>query len=124
MEEVGVKALVIGVSIFVTLVIVGVVILEITHIGEIYKHVGETNVSFESKFNELDKFNDPNNEFNGLDVKNYINKYREEDAVEVCLESALSCGDMISVDSIIDSDLYKATLDSINSTHRIVFEIK
>lgn len=122
MEETGVKALLIGVSIFITLIIVTVVIMEFFQIGEIYKSVGETNVSFESKFDEFSKFNDSNNIFNGVNVKNYIKKYKNDDSVDVCINSI--CNDNININIINNSDEYTPTLEETNKGYKIVFSIR
>lgn len=126
MDEIAVKALIIGVGIFITIVITTVVIAEFFQINQIYKSVGETDVSFESQFNELDKFNDSTNEFNGLDVKNYIKKYENNESIEVCVNGV--CED-INIHSICDkesnlsgcSDPYRAELEKTNKGYRIIF---
>lgn len=126
MDELGIKALIIGVGIFVTVLITTVLIAEFFQINQIYKSVGETNVSFESNFNELDKFNDSTNEFNGLDVKNYIKKYENNPTVEVCVDDV--CGD-IDLNRICNrevnisgcSDRYTASLEKTNKGYKIVF---
>lgn len=121
MDEIAVKALLTGVGIFVTLIIVTVVIMEFFQIGQIYKHVGETDVSFESQFNEFDKFNDTNNIFNGLDVKNYIKKYVDDDSVEVCIDD--KCSD-INLNNINYANEYKASLEETTKGYRIIFSLR
>ena len=126
MEEIGVKTIVIAVSIFITLIILTILILEFSHISEIYKNVGETNVSFEAKFDELDKFRDSNNTFTSLDVINYIKKYEEDKSVQVCVKS--SCNDTNNISMLSDYETryneYYAILETTNEGYKIVFNIK
>ena len=70
MDEIATKSIIIGVSIFITLVIVTILIFEFTQIRSIYKTTAETNVSFEDRLDEFDKYRNSTNYFNGLDVKN------------------------------------------------------
>ena len=129
MDELAVKALIIGISIFVTLIITTMVIGEFFQINQIYKSMGETDISFEAHFNELDKFNDATNEFNGLDVKNYIKKYENNDSVVVCVEDV--CED-INLDAICNtkynvgacSDQYSAKIEAINNGYKITFSLR
>lgn len=129
MDELAVKALIIGISIFVTLIITTVVITEFFQIGQIYKSVGETDVSFESQFDEFNKFNDATNEFNGLDVKNYINKYKNDDRIDVCVDD--ECED-IELEDICDtetnisgcSDQYSASLEQTDRGYKINFALR
>lgn len=120
MDEIGSKALLLGVGIFVTLIIVTVIVLEFFQIEQIYKNVGEVDISFESQFDELNKFRD-NNIFNGLDVKNYIKKYADNKSIEVCLQSM--CSD-IDINSINYATEYTANLEEIPTGYRIIFWVK
>lgn len=126
MDEIAVKTLIIGVGIFVTILITTVIIGEFFQINQIYKSVGETDVSFESRFNELDKFNDSTNEFNGLDVRNYIKKYEDNASIDVCVNDV--CED-INIDNICNkesnlngcSEMYSSKLEKTTKGYKIVF---
>jgi len=120
LEELGVKALLIGVAIFVTLLITSIVMLEFFQIGEIYKHVGEVNPSFEERFDKLDKFRNVNNVFTGLDVKNYINKYKNDNNIKVCLDNG-TCDDP---NNIPYNEEYSPGLESTGNKYIITFTKK
>ena len=100
MDEIASKAIIIGVSIFVTLIIITVLIFEFTQIKDIYRVTAETDVTFEAKLNEFDKYRDSNNYFNGLDVKNTIEKYKNDDTVDVCIKlgEETTCNDYVCED--------------------------
>ena len=124
MDEITTKALIIGVSIFVTLIVVTVIIFEFTQIKDIYKGVGETNVSFESNLDEFDKYRDSNNVFSGIDVKNTLAKYKNNKLVEVCVKQAeLKCTDVTINESEYNKE-YFSTFEKIGSKYRIKFERK
>ena len=93
MDEISTKAIIIGVAITVTLLIVTTIILEFNEISKIYKSVSETEVSFESRLNELDKFRDSNNIFYGIDVKNTWEKYKNDKTVVVCFKGHCTDGE-------------------------------
>lgn len=118
MDEISVRAITIGVAIFVTMVITSIVIFEFTHIREIYKSVGETNVSFESRLEELNKYKDKVNEFNGLDVKNTIEKYRMNPSIEVCINN--NCTDAY-IEKTQYSIKYKSELIPTQKGYKINF---
>jgi len=128
-DEIAVKALLVGVGVFITIIITTLIIAEFFEIRQIYKHVAETDVSFESKFDELSKFRDPSNEFRGIDVKNYIKKYKNDGRIELCVEE--KCEDEIDLKAICDkeidggikncSDIYNAKFEDTNVGYRITF---
>lgn len=134
MDEIAVKALLIGVGVFITILITTVIIAEFFEIRQIYASVAETDISFESKFDELDKFKDPTNEFSGLDVKNYVKKYENNDRIYVCIDE--KCEDDIRgtdylkqiCDRDIDggikncSDIYRSTFEETNVGYKITFK--
>ncbi|MDD2627416.1 MAG: hypothetical protein PHR25_02630 [Clostridia bacterium] len=125
MDEISTRAIIIGVAIFVTMFITTVVILEFTHIREIYKNVGETDVSLESKLDELNKYKDSINEFNGLDVRNTVEKYKNNKTIEVCINNGggYICSD-INISESQYTDIYTSELISISKGIRILFSKK
>ena len=121
MDEIATRAIIIGISIFITLIIVTVVIFEFSQIQKVYKVTAETDVTFEERLNEFDKYKDSNNDFRGLDVKNTISKYEYDDSVEVCVqEAALKCSDIIIEESDYNKK-YSASLEEMNNINRIIF---
>ena len=73
------KALMIGVGIFVTLAITSGVLMVINNIQLIYGQVYNTDTSITSQFSEFDKFD--NGEFTGLEISNYMKKYKDNNLV-------------------------------------------
>lgn len=124
MDELATKAIIIGVSIFVTLVIVTVLIFEFTQIQSLYKTTAETNVTFESKLDEFNKYKDSTNYFNGLDVKNTIEKYRGDATVEICLTvgGTTNCSDSHIIDMEDYNKQYIVSTEDIGEKIRIIFE--
>ena len=124
MDEIASKAIIIGVSIFVTLIIVTVLVFEFTQIRDVYRITAETNITFEDKLDEFDKYRDSNNYFNGLDVKNTIEKYRNDKTVDVCLEhdETFTCNDAFTVDESEYNKEYKSYMMEEESKFKIVFE--
>lgn len=125
MDEIATKAIIIGVSVFITLVIVTVLILEFTQIQDIYKITAESNVSFESKIDEFNKYRDSNNIFNGLDVNNTIKKYKEDKTVDVCIEmdeNNVNCGDTLAINSNEYTKKFIARLDESSAKFKIIFK--
>lgn len=124
MDEIVTKALIIGVSIFVTLLIVTVLIFEFTQIRDIYKVTAETNITFEERLDEFNKYRDSSNYFNGLDVKNTIEKYRNDKTVDVCLEEdeVITCGDTFTVSQSDYNKEYKSYMTENGIKFQIVFE--
>ena len=121
MDEIGTRAVIIGVGILVTLIIVTVVIFEFTEIQRAYRITAETDISFEERLDELDKYRDSNNDFTGLDVKNTVAKYKENKLIEVCLQDGtLRCSD-INIDTRDYNKKYKSNLEQINNISRIIF---
>ena len=126
MDELSTKAIIIGISVFVTLTIITVIIFEFTTIKELYKGVAETDVSFESKFNELNKYKEGNNLFSGIDLKNTVNKYKDNDLVEVCIDTGsgnLDCSKNIDEPIINYGSKYKSLLKEIGMKYQIVFRL-
>lgn len=122
MDELGVKSVIIGVSILVTLTIVTVIILEFSQISNIYKATGETNITFEENLDEFNKFKDSGNEFNGLDVKNTVQKYKKNSMVNVCVGLVDPvCDDEINIPRENFEDKYTAEFTEENEIYKITF---
>lgn len=123
MDEIATKALIIGVSIFVTLIIITVVIFEFTQIKEIYKGVGETDISFEERLDEFDKYRDSNNVFLGLDVKNTLEKYKNNNVVDVCVEQGgIDVCEDVTINEQDYNKQYVSTFEEIGSKYKITFK--
>lgn len=124
MDDIVTKALIIGVSIFVTLLVATVLILEFTEIKGLYRGVAETEIRFEDRLDEFDKYRDSNNYFNGLDVKNTIEKYKNDKTVQICEE--IDDEGNIDCDVTITSDKYnkqyRARMDETSSKFIIIFK--
>ncbi len=122
MDEIAVKAVVIGVSIFVTLLIVTVVIFEFSEIKQLYKQTAETNITFEGRLDEFDKYRDSNTEFYGIDVQNTIDKYENDKSVDVCVSE--NCSDSIELTREEYSKPYISNLEQKNGIYIINFNRK
>lgn len=127
MDEIVTKALIIGVSIFVTLIIVTVLIFEFTHIKDLYRVTAESQIKFEDRLDEFDKYRDSSNYFNGLDVRNTIEKYRQDKSVQVCIKEgeAITCEDestILFIGEELYNHEYKSYMENIGTIFRIVFE--
>ncbi len=75
------KALMIGVSIFVTLVIVTGVIVVVNQIKNVYAEVYNVNTNISTRFDEFSKYQESNR--TGLDLINAANKYYNDSLVIV-----------------------------------------
>ena len=122
MDELSTKAVIIGVSIFVTITILTVVLLEFTQISDIYEHVGETNITFEERLDEFDKYRDKNNVFSGIDVLNTLSKYKNNALVDVCVnEASLKCNDEVTIGEEYYGNKFNATLIENGNKYIIKF---
>ena len=126
MDEIGTKAIIIGVSIFVTLLILTVIILEYEQIQNLYRFAGEADISFEQKLDEFDKYRDSNNQFTGLDVRNTLKKYSADKSVSVCISNGAGeiCDDGINVDGLDYKEKYMASLVEQTNRFKIIFTEK
>lgn len=124
MDEIVTKAIIIGVSIFVTLLIVTVLIFEFTQISSVYKVTAETNITFEERLSEFDKYRDSTNYFNGLDVKNTIQKYKNDKSVDVCIDEGgtINCSDSIIINKSDYKEPYKSRMDEEGIKYKIIFK--
>ena len=121
MDEISTRAIIIGVSIFVTLIIVTVIIFEFSQIQKVYKVTAETDITFEERLDEFDKYRDSNNDLTGIDLRNTVAKYNDDETVEVCVqEETLKCSD-IEVDASDYNRKYSSRLEEINNKYRIIF---
>lgn len=122
MDEIAIKSVVIGVSIFVTLLIFTVIIFEYAEITNLYKQTGEINTTFEKQMDEFNKYKDENNEFVGLDVENAVKKYKEDSTVDVCVgEVDQKCNDEITINKSGYKEKYKSKFIDNNGMYKIVF---
>ena len=123
MDEISTKAIIIGVSIFVTLIILTVIVFEFQQIQSVYKQVGQTNISFEEQLDEFDKYRDSNNLFTGLDVRNTVKKYANNKTVDVCIISVTGevCNDRIQIENLDYKKEYSSRLDESTNIFKIIF---
>lgn len=123
MDEISSRAVVIGVSVFVTLVILTVILFEFNQIQNIYKDVGQTDISFENSLDELDKYRDTNNIFSGLDVRNTVKKYKKNLNIKVCVMSdgEEQCDDNINVENLDYKKEYVPSFDETTNIYKILF---
>lgn len=123
MDEISTKAIIIGVSIFVTLVILTVIVFEFQQIQSVYKQVGQTNISFEEQLDEFDKYRDSNNLFTGLDIRNTVKKYANNKAVDVCMTSIAGeiCNDSIQIENLDYKKGYSSRVDETTNIFKIIF---
>lgn len=122
MDEIATKAITIGVAVFITIVIFTVVLLEFGQISDIYSQTAETNITFEDRLDEFDKYRDSNNRFIGLDVVNTVAKYKDDTSVQVCVdEGSLICGNSINIGKEDYNKRYRAEFTEVNGIFRIKF---
>jgi len=121
-DEIATKSIIIGVSIFVTMMIATVVLFEFSVIADIYESTGETDITFEEKMDEFNKYKDMNNEFNGLDVRNTVAKYKNNGLVDVCIgELSPTCNDSITISENEYKDMYSPRFTQVNGRYLITF---
>lgn len=123
MDEITTKAIIIGVSILVTIIILTVIIFEFTQIQSVYKQVGQTNISFEDRLDEFDKYRDSSNLFTGLDVRNTVKKYINDKSVKVCINTNVGevCNDSIDIEYLDYKKEYSSILDETTNIFKIIF---
>lgn len=123
MDEITTKAIIIGVSILVTIIILTVIIFEFTQIQSVYKQVGQTNISFEDRLDEFDKYRDSSNLFTGLDVRNTVKKYINDKSVNVCINTNVGevCNDSIDIEHLDYKKEYSSILDETTNIFKIIF---
>lgn len=75
------RALLIGVSVFITLSITSAILVIIGQVKDVYKYVYNTNISLKDRFNEFDMYN--GTVMTGLDMYNTVKKYKSNANVDV-----------------------------------------
>lgn len=75
------KAIMIGVGLFVTVIIISGIMFVFSQMQEIYKHVDDTDTSITSKFGKYASYD--NTTITGLDMINCANKYYNNNEVVV-----------------------------------------
>lgn len=85
MGEAANKAIMFGVSIFVTIMIISGIMFIFSQMQEVYKQVGSTDTSISSRFGEYAPYD--NTTVTGLDVMNCANKYYNKNLVVVIYKS-------------------------------------
>lgn len=81
MGEAANKALMFGVGIFITIMIISGIMFIFSQMQEVYRQVGSTDTSITSRFGKYASFD--NTEVTGLNVINCANKYFKENLVVV-----------------------------------------
>ena len=81
MEEMSNKALIIAVSLIVTMTIASGVLYTINQVRQLYKQIYETNTSIQSSFDEFSAYDGGEKTY--LDFENAVKKYRNSDTVFV-----------------------------------------
>ena len=104
MSEMSNKALIIAVSLFITISITSSILLIMSHFKDIYAEVEKTDINIGNRFTEFDKYD--NTTLTGLDVKNTIKKYQNNSLVTI--DGAVNKKSTISKNSY--SSLYTSTV--------------
>lgn len=84
MSEISNKAIIIAVSLLVTIAIASSIIMVLGYFKDIYKIVDETDISLRKMFNEFDMYD--NTTLTGLEIINAYNKYRDNPLVNFTLK--------------------------------------
>ena len=85
MGESANRAIMFGVSIFITVMIISAIMLIFSQMQEIYSQVGSTDTTISSRFGKYASYD--NTKVTGLDVINCANKYYNENLVVVVYNS-------------------------------------
>lgn len=131
MEDVGIKSVIIGTSIFVTLIIVSLIFVSFNHMKEIYSLVNETDTSINSTFNTYyDQYN--GREVTGLELLNILKKI-EDDEIDVTVSyygkveveqksQELGIRELECLKELMDGKITipGATLHSYTRKHRVI----
>ena len=81
MGEAANKALMFGVGVFITVIIISGIMFIFSQMQEIYKQVGTTDTTITSRFGKYSSYD--NTKVTGLEVINCANKYYKENLVVV-----------------------------------------
>ncbi len=119
MGESANKAIMFGVGIFVTIMIISGIMFIFSQMQEIYKQVGSTDTTITSRFGKYAPFD--NTEVTGLDIINCANKYLKENLVvimynniEVNTESGITYLDeQYNNGNLKYEDLYKSIVEEV-----------
>lgn len=85
MDDLGVRTVIIGVNIFITLTIVSIVIIMFLQMGEIYGLVANTDTSIYNKFDDIYSIYDGKVE-SGIGLLNTIKKFEENPDTYIVIE--------------------------------------
>ena len=85
MDVLANKAIIIGVSLFITIAITSGIIAMMGQVKNIYKDVYKTDISIQDKFSEYDKYD--NTTKTGIDMLNTAKKYKDSAMVSVYYSS-------------------------------------
>lgn len=142
MEYMSNKALVIAVSLIISMSIASAVILVINQVMTVYKQVYETDTSIKSGFDEFDSYD--NTTKTALEVLSTIKKYKDnslveiivagqgnnKDAIQSYIENSIINGenksvDVTNIDSVKASAEYSSKLERMDGNKiRITFTKK
>ncbi len=81
MGEAASKAMMFGVGIFITIMIISGIMFIFSQMQEIYRHVNSTDTTITSRFGKFASYD--NTQLTGLDVINCANKYYKENLIVV-----------------------------------------
>lgn len=123
MDNLSNKALLIGASLLVTIIITTAVIGIIGQIQEVYAQVYTTDVSLRNQFGEYDMYN--NSKKIGVDLKNAVNKYLNDPRVTI---TAYNFGNIklntteniYRLNNVFDNTKYLTTLTLVEKTGFVV----
>ncbi len=86
MDAISNKAIMIGVSILITIAITSSILIIIGQVKSIYGDVYKTDISIQSGFNEFDAYN--NTKKTGVDLLNAVRKYKDAPLVKIYYNGA------------------------------------
>lgn len=112
MDESANKALVIGTAIFVTILITSGVFYTIAQMQNVYSAVYNTDTAIQNRFDEFDAYE--NTTKTGIEVVNALNKYLNNNLVEIRIQG-LNIGSDIIVNK--NEEIIKTLEESINTSN-------
>lgn len=108
MSEISNKAILIAVSLLVTIAITSSIMMVIGFFKDIYSDVEKTDISIRKSFNEFDKYD--NTILTGIDILNGYNKYKENPLVSFTVDGRKL--ENSTVETIINEKKYAFKYDS------------
>lgn len=87
MGEAANKAIMFGVGIFITIIIISGIVFIFSQMREVYRQVDSTDTTITSKFGKFASYD--NTKVTGLDVINCANKYYKENLIVVVYNSSI-----------------------------------